>query len=252
MTSAELNPEFRSLIDARLDAIEQMLMGARVSYSERRHIVSEVETQVFELLARRGDNPTRDDVEAVLASLDPPESYVPEELRGRAPVSPRFSGERAAPKAPPGPRISRLALASAAAALLVLPIGLLAVATSHSRDLGEIAAVFSFAMFAVTLCGVVAVARIVRSEGRLIGLPPALFAAAIGPVVLLNVGVITLVALTQGVIPWMVTGAGIAYLNYLGIRRLRLWLIARRRTIEETLRTGAADWFVPKDSMHPI
>src|SRR6185295_1799484 len=62
MTAAELNPEFRSLIDARLDAIEQILLRVQVSYSERRHIVSEVETQIFELLARRGENPTREDV----------------------------------------------------------------------------------------------------------------------------------------------------------------------------------------------
>jgi hypothetical protein len=249
MTAAELNPEFRFLIDARLDAIERVLIGAQVSYSERRHIVSEVETQVFELLARRGDNPTRDDVEAVLASLDPPESYVPEELRGRVAAA---SARPAVPEPPPGPRISRLALASAAATTLVLPIGLLAVATSHNRDVGEIAAVFGFAMFAVTLCGIAAVVRIVRSEGRLIGLPPALFAAAVGPLVLLNVGVISLAVLSQGVIPWIVTGAGVAYLNYLGIRRLRLWLIARRGAIEETLRTSAADWFVAKDTMHPI
>src|SRR5207302_1932711 len=108
MTAAELNPEFRFLIDARLDAIERVLIGAQVSYSERRHIVSEVETQVFELLARRGDNPIREDVVAVLASLDPAESYVPEELSGRAAAA---SVPPVAPAPPRGPRISRLALA---------------------------------------------------------------------------------------------------------------------------------------------
>jgi hypothetical protein len=82
MTAAELNPELRNLIDARLDAIDQALVRAQVPWSERRSIVGEVETQVFELLGRRGALPVLEDVLAVLASLDPPESYIPEELRG--------------------------------------------------------------------------------------------------------------------------------------------------------------------------
>jgi hypothetical protein len=66
MTAPELNPDFRNLIDAGLDAIEQILLRAQVSYSERRHIVGEVETQIFELLSRRGETFTREEVVAVL------------------------------------------------------------------------------------------------------------------------------------------------------------------------------------------
>lgn len=83
MTAAELNPELRNVIDARLDAIDQALVRAQVPWSERRSIVGEVETQVFELLARRSALPALEDVLSVLASLDPPESYIPEELRDR-------------------------------------------------------------------------------------------------------------------------------------------------------------------------
>lgn len=81
MTAAELNPELRSLIDARLESIDRILAIAQIGWSERRSIVGEVETQIYELLARRSQLPTREDVLAVLAELDPPEAYLPEELR---------------------------------------------------------------------------------------------------------------------------------------------------------------------------
>ena len=75
MTSADLHPELRRQIELRLESIDLVLAGAQVSWSERRSIVGEVETQIYELLARRGADPTHDDVMAVLNSLDPAESY---------------------------------------------------------------------------------------------------------------------------------------------------------------------------------
>jgi hypothetical protein len=78
MTAAELSPELRQLIDSRLDAIDRVLLRAEIGWTERRSIVGEVETQIFELLARRTQLPTIDDVNAVLAAIDPPESYLPE------------------------------------------------------------------------------------------------------------------------------------------------------------------------------
>jgi hypothetical protein len=79
MTSADLNPDLRRLIDLRLESIDLVLAGAQVSWSERRSIVGEVETQIYELLARRTNDPGHDDVMAVLNSLDPAESYVAQE-----------------------------------------------------------------------------------------------------------------------------------------------------------------------------
>ena len=79
MTAAELNPELRKLIDARLDAIDRILVTAQVSWSERRSIVGEVETQIFELLARRGQIPALEDVLAVIESLDPPDQVAERE-----------------------------------------------------------------------------------------------------------------------------------------------------------------------------
>ncbi len=81
MTAAELHPDLRNMIDARLDAIDRALSRAQMTWSERRNIVGEVETQVFELLARRTPAPAREDVQAVLDSLDPPEAWIPEGLR---------------------------------------------------------------------------------------------------------------------------------------------------------------------------
>jgi hypothetical protein len=83
MTAAELNPELRNLIDTRLEAIDRILLRVETGWSERRSIVDEVETQIYELLARRGPAPSEADVLAVLGTLDPPEAYIPEELRER-------------------------------------------------------------------------------------------------------------------------------------------------------------------------
>lgn len=113
MTAAELNPDLRTLIDERLDAIDRNLVRAQVSYSERRSIVAEVETQIFELLSRKTATPAREDVLAVLDSLDPPESYIPEELRSRLAAAPVES----VPPRPARPILSRRAIGMAATAI---------------------------------------------------------------------------------------------------------------------------------------
>lgn len=76
--TVDLAATVQSLIDARLDTIDRMLVG-RVPRADRLAIVHEVESQIHELLQGRGDAPTRDDVLAVLARLDPPEAYLPDE-----------------------------------------------------------------------------------------------------------------------------------------------------------------------------
>ena len=96
MADFALNPELRNLIDARLEAIEDVLRQARMPHSERRHIIGEVETQIFELLDRRGENLTREGVIAVLDSLDLPESYIPDERRAATPELVELHGRGAA------------------------------------------------------------------------------------------------------------------------------------------------------------
>lgn len=78
-TATALSPALQALIDARLDTIDRLLLG-HLPRQDRVNIVSEVEAQIFELLeASAGEEPTRDDVLAVLARLDPPEAYLPED-----------------------------------------------------------------------------------------------------------------------------------------------------------------------------
>jgi hypothetical protein len=247
MTAAELNPEFRTLIDARLDAIEQILLRVQVSYSERRHIVGEVESQIFELLSRRGDSPTREDIGAVLDSLDPPEAYVPEELRGKL-GEPAVGLSAAKPK---GPRASKLAVISAVLVALLLLIGIPVLATSHSRDTADIAFSFGLNLFLANVLGIVALVRVLRSGGRLRGVPFALFAVIAFPLCLINAAAILLVIATQGVLPWMITIAGLVYLNYLGVRWLWRLLNERYATIANALRGDVAGWFAPRNGIQP-
>jgi hypothetical protein len=79
ITAVRVPGSLQPLIDSRLDTIDRMLLG-RLPRSERLEVVREVEAQIFELLQERGpDEPTREDVLAVLGRLDPPEAYLPEE-----------------------------------------------------------------------------------------------------------------------------------------------------------------------------
>jgi hypothetical protein len=97
MTSADLHPELRRLIELRLESIDLVLAGAQVSWSERRSIVGEVETQIYELLARRGSDPNHDDVMAVLNSLDPAESYAAQDRTFAPEASPAGASAAFAP-----------------------------------------------------------------------------------------------------------------------------------------------------------
>lgn len=82
VATAHLSETSQALIDARLDTVDRMLVG-RVPRQDRLAIVREVEAQIHDLLGERGaDEPGRDDVLAVLARLDPPEAYLPEESPG--------------------------------------------------------------------------------------------------------------------------------------------------------------------------
>jgi hypothetical protein len=79
MTSPTLSEACQSLIDARLDTIDRMLMG-RVPRSDRTAIVGEIESQIHELLAGYdSETISREDVLEVLRRLDPPEAYLTSE-----------------------------------------------------------------------------------------------------------------------------------------------------------------------------
>jgi hypothetical protein len=68
-------PELQSLIDLRLDLVDRVLQDARLSRAERTGILEELAGQIQEQLDRRSSEPTREDLLAVLAELDPPEAF---------------------------------------------------------------------------------------------------------------------------------------------------------------------------------
>lgn len=82
VATAQISESLQTLIDSRLDTIDRMLLG-RLSRQERLAIVTEVESQIHELLhANDADELTREGVLAVLARLDPPEAFIPDEIDG--------------------------------------------------------------------------------------------------------------------------------------------------------------------------
>lgn len=160
VATSQLSESLQALIDARLDTIDRMLLG-RVPRQDRLAIVKEVESQVFELLQERGgDELERDDVLAVLARLDPPEAYLPDEAGGT--VSARVpSSSRPAPRN--DDRVAKasgiLGLSALGMVLLGLLIGMLALSQSslvaYYIGLGVILVTFLLSIVG-TVLGVVA------------------------------------------------------------------------------------------------
>ncbi len=91
LTSPTLSEVCQSLIDARLDTIDRMLLG-HVPRSDRTAIVGEIESQIHELLAGyEVEAITREDVLDVLRRLDPPEAYLASEDDHENLIRPRQS-----------------------------------------------------------------------------------------------------------------------------------------------------------------
>lgn len=220
----ELESALQDIIDERLDAIDRVLLRAGVSRGERRRIVEEVEAQVHELLARRNaESPTRADVAAVLDSLDPPEDYAPEEYRHRLAEPARVR------KQPRVPQPSLLALGSAAGGVLMLLLTVVVIGLVVQGVEGEgmeevlliLAPVLLLGGGAVTACGIAAIRRIRGSGGWLFGLPAALFAAALFPVMLLNGLIVAAMLLFDEY--GLIAGAALAFLVLNGLLVHYLW-----------------------------
>ncbi len=78
VVSIQLSESLQALIDSRLDTIDRILLG-RLPRQDRLTIVKEVESQIYEQLHERdAEDLSRHDVLSVLATLDPPEAYLPE------------------------------------------------------------------------------------------------------------------------------------------------------------------------------
>lgn len=183
-TRMELEAPLQALVDSRLDALDAILLQAGVSRGERAGIVEEVESQVHELLSRRtAGAPTRNDVLAVLASLDPPEAYAPEGYRQRLAVVAGAADDR---RRVPQPCL--LAVGAAIGGVLNLLVGALLLQLLEEEVLQLLlVALFCVGIpIAVTAGGILSIRRIRRSQGWLFGLPAALFAALLFPLLWLN------------------------------------------------------------------
>jgi hypothetical protein len=73
--SGPLSDEARAGVDAYLDAVEAALREAGRPREQRRAVVDDLEGQILDMVGRRSAAPTRADVDAVLAALDPPGAY---------------------------------------------------------------------------------------------------------------------------------------------------------------------------------
>ena len=129
VATVQISESLQTLIDNRLDTIDRMLLG-RLSRQDRLAIAREVESQIYELLQEpNSDEFTREDVLAVLARLDPPEAYLPDEADSEH-VTIRRSVATPTPTIQPalkaGDRIARisgiLGMAAITLLLLLLPM----------------------------------------------------------------------------------------------------------------------------------
>lgn len=128
----------QNLVDARLDTIDRMLLG-RVNRQDRLAIVREVESQIFDLLQRSNSNPEtldRDDVLAVLARLDPPEAYLPDDSTGQPGTARISSPSRTLPTSAVDQ--SRLPLASGVLGLISMFLILLGIFGYFTAGFGSL------------------------------------------------------------------------------------------------------------------
>jgi hypothetical protein len=119
-----LNPDVRARLDAHLDAVEDALIAAGSSRERRRGVVDDLEAQITDMLAARSEAPMLADLEAVLATLDPPAAYG-QSTAGAPPSAP----PRPVTPAPMArPRYSRAAIAGLICILVsLIPLPIFAV-----------------------------------------------------------------------------------------------------------------------------
>jgi hypothetical protein len=198
------NPAVEKPINHYLDAVREQLAG--LSQDEVDSILDDLREHIYARLQAEGTPPTRERVEAILAQMDPPESFAPEPDKA--------VGER---------RVSHLAIAGAVllpfgivgAILLLAPVGgatvtaVNGVATTATPAVAWWQWLLRFTVlplgvispFATTILGVVSLSQIRASGGRLIGRPLALIDALFYPLLLLDGLLVALLAAIITTIP---------------------------------------------------
>lgn len=167
MATMELAPSLQHLIDCRLDNIERALMFTNTTRTDRRQIVAAIEDQIFELLSRlEHDEPTRDEVLELLASLDPPETYS-EMTDMLSSIQPSRRERPIASNSPPvafNARVEKHPYNALAIIGLVLAslTGLIAITWWIIAYIGLL--LLALVSISGTVCGIVSVCQIVKSK----------------------------------------------------------------------------------------
>ena len=74
-----ISSEAQQCIDEHLDAIDDALRSNGIARSERQNVLDDVQTQILEMLADQCKGaPNPEDARALIAEMDPPESYASE------------------------------------------------------------------------------------------------------------------------------------------------------------------------------
>ncbi len=206
-----LPDEVRQRIDDHLDRIERVLIRGDVSRIERRSIVDEVETQIYEMLAARAGEDPAVAVSQVLAGLDGPEAYARDAGPAAAVEStPQESTpslrsptwwERAREWWSVRPEVRRLSPPALVAACWVVTAILLALAALSFRWppvllLAPLFLVGLTAPVGVTVLGFLAVRRIRRGSNES-GLPLALLETFFFPILFANLALIGVLAVGE-------------------------------------------------------
>ena len=233
MTDArmDLPPDVRSHVDVYLDAVRAAQMAAGVPSDEAAGIRDDLRAQIYDMLSARaaGRTPAPEDVQAVLAQLEPPEAFGPSGEGGAAAAAPRAPAPAAAaslpaaqaaplPVGPPKPKFCRTALLGLLGFLpmmgfcvLLVPLAyfgchVLRVGPGADMAGGPLPHISQMSWLAVcagliplagmlwtTICGIAAIVQIRRAAGQLTGLWLAVFDAVVFPIivfVILVVGVL--------------------------------------------------------------
>ncbi|HWB11654.1 MAG TPA: hypothetical protein VG826_20655 [Pirellulales bacterium] len=207
----ELPNEVRLRIDEYLDAVERVLIQGGVTRTERRNIVDEVESQIYEMLAARTDQEPAAALTDVLAKLDAPEAYAPDAATTvKAESAPAAAAPLPSPRAlwsrwrrwwsvSETPRFSPPAVVAAcwAGGVAFLLMAVLAFRWPPAPLVGLLALFGLTAPVGVTVLGFLAVRRIRRTGSKEHGLPLALIETFFFPILLANLALIGILAASE-------------------------------------------------------
>jgi hypothetical protein len=186
-----------SRINQYLDAVREQISG--LSPDEVDNIIDDLRGHIDVALQSRGDQPTLENIEAVLAEMDPPESFAPDLDETTGVV----------------PKVSRTAIIGA----VLLPFGILTTilylipgitySTADGFTTNKVPEQFwwqwlflvTILPLVTTILGLVSISQIRASKGGLIGKPLALVDALIYPILVFDGLLIALMFMIIATIP---------------------------------------------------